>query len=41
MRHDVLTVLHGLRNDRNTLKEALAHGSDHDQSPPDPLAPDA
>ena len=48
LRHDVLTMLHsfssrldGLRNDRNTLKEALAHGSDQDHRPPDPLAPNA
>ena len=48
LRQDVLTMLHGvsrrldgLRNDRNTLKEALAHGSDQDHRPPDPLAPNA
>jgi predicted site-specific integrase-resolvase len=48
LRHDVLTMLHdfsrrldGLRNERNTVKEALAHGSDHDQGSPDPLAPNA
>jgi len=46
--HAVLTMLHdfsrrldGLRIYHNTVKEALAHGSDHDQSPPDPLAPNA
>jgi hypothetical protein len=30
-----------LDGDRNTLKEALADGSDQDHRPPDPLAPDA
>ena len=45
---DLLTILHcfssrlyGLRNYRKTLKEALAHGSDNDQSTQDPLEPNA
>jgi putative resolvase len=45
---DLLTILHcasrrlyGLRTYRKTLKEALVHDSDHDQSPPDPLEPNA
>jgi putative resolvase len=45
---DLLSILHcasrrlyGLRNYRKTLKEALAHGSDNDQSPPDTLEPNA
>jgi len=45
---DLLTILHcfssrlyGLRNYRKTLKEALAHGSDNDQSPQDTLEPNA
>jgi predicted site-specific integrase-resolvase len=45
---DVPTMLHGasrrlsgLRNDRNTVKEALAHGSDRDRRPPDPLESNA
>jgi hypothetical protein len=48
LRHDVLTMLHsvssqlsGLRNDRTTLKEALAHGSDQDHSSSDPLESNA
>ena len=48
LRHDVLTMLHdfssrldGLRNERNTLKEALAHGSDQDHRSPDPHEPNA
>jgi hypothetical protein len=46
--HDVLAMLHdfsrrlsGLQDYRTTLKEALAHGSDQDYSPSDPLAPTA
>ena len=46
--HDVFTMLHdfssrldGLRNERNTMKEALAHGSDQDHRPPDPIEPNA
>ncbi|GLV54093.1 hypothetical protein KDH_09420 [Dictyobacter sp. S3.2.2.5] len=45
---DVLTILqcfssrlYGLRNYRKTVKEALAYGSDHDQSPQDSSAPNA
>ena len=45
---DLLTILHclssqlnGLRNFRKMLKEALAHGSDTDQSPQDTLEPNA
>lgn len=45
---DLLTIVHsfsrrlyGLRNYRKTLKEALAHGSDNDQSPQDTLEPNA
>ena len=45
---DLLTILHcfsgrlpGLRNYRNTLKEALAHGGDNDQSPQDSSASNA
>lgn len=45
---DLLTILHcfssrlsGLWNYRKMLKEALAHDSDHDQSPQDPLEPNA
>ena len=48
MVQDLMTImqcfssrLYGLRNYRKTLKEALAHGSDHDQSPQDPFAPNA
>ena len=43
---DLMTILHcfssrlyGLRNYRRTLKEALAHGNNHDQSPPDSTEP--
>ena len=45
---DLLTILHcasrrlyGLRNYRKTLKEALVHGSNHDQSPQDAPEPNA
>ena len=45
---DLLTILHcfssrlyGLRNYRKTLKEALAYGSDNDQSPQDSPEPNA
>ena len=45
---DLLTILHGfsrrlygLRNYRKTLKEALAHGTNHDQSPQDSPEPNA
>ena len=45
---DLLTILHcfssrlyGLRNYRKTVKEALTHGSDHNQSPQDSPAPNA
>ena len=45
---DLLTILHGfssrldgLRNYRKTVKEALAHGSDHDQSAQDSPEPNA
>ena len=48
MVQDVMTIvdgfssrLYGLRSYRKTLKEALAHGSDQDHSPPDPLEPNA
>lgn len=48
MVQDLMTILHcfssrlyGLRNYRKTLKEALAHGNDGDQSPPDSVAPHA
>src|SRR5262249_13983775 len=48
LRHEVLTLLHGasrrlsgLRNERNTVKEALAHGSDQDHRSPDPLESNA
>ncbi|WP_126602565.1 IS607 family transposase [Dictyobacter aurantiacus] len=45
---DLLTILHcfssrlyGLGNYRKTVKEALAHGNDHNQSPQDSPAPNA
>ena len=45
---DLLSILHcfssrlgGLRNYRKTLKEALAHGNNHDQSPQDSTEPNA
>jgi len=45
---DLMTILHcfsrrvyGLRNYRNALEEALAHGSDTDHQPQDPAQPDA
>jgi len=45
---DLLSILHcfsrrlyGLGNYRKTLKEVLAHGNNHDQSPQDPPEPNA